>query len=174
MIRMLLPAAAIALLAGCDGADVGDSCAARDDCASDQYCAGPDEPQVCGIPPREDCASDADCGPDQACHAISDVCSSDGQGSTCGPPCTANSCNPGFRCGAGGGCEAIPCDESGGCAAFETCDPGFDAATPVYSRTAGCRAIACGADAPCADPNVCVNGRCQSAAGSCALDLPVP
>lgn len=164
-----------ALLLGCLGdADVGDSCTARADCADDQYCAGPNDPNVCGIGPREDCASDADCGPDLACHAIYDACSADEQGSECGPSCTPGSCNQGFRCGAGGACEAIGCDEEDRCAGYEICDPVFDADTPVHARTDGCRPIVCGPDAPCPDPNVCVNDRCQQSAGSCQLDLPVP
>jgi len=154
--------------------EIGDSCAATADCVDGLACAGPDDPQACGIPPREGCSSDDDCTEPSVCHAIYDSCSPDGQGSECGPACSAGSCGEGFRCGASGACEAIPC-EAGDCAETESCDPVFDAQTPVYDHTSGCRPIACTPDADaCPGTTVCVNARCQSDFGQCAEPIAVP
>jgi hypothetical protein len=164
----------VAIAAGCGGGDAGDTCTSSADCGGDLFCRGPDEPQVCGIPPREDCAVDQDCGGGLVCHAIFDPCSADGQGSMCDVACDPGGCGDGLRCNAAGACEAISCAEDDRCASFESCDPAFDAATPVHARTDGCAAITCGPDAPCPGPTLCVNGRCQSGAGACREDIAVP
>ena len=168
LIALLLPFA----LVGCS-ANEGDSCASHDDCGNELFCAGPDDPQVCGIAPRTDCSSDADCAQGDACHAIYDVCSADSQGSECGAPCTANSCQPGFTCSAAGACKAIVCGEIS-CGPLGVCDPTFVANTPVYDQTDGCREIACGDDGDCPAVGQCVNGVCQSGAGSCREAVAVP
>lgn len=154
--------------------EIGDACASRADCADGLECAGPDDPQVCGIPPREGCVSDDDCTAPNVCHAISDTCSPDGQGSECRMPCSTGSCESGFRCGVSGACEAIPC-EAGDCAEFDTCDPEFDEQTPVFDHTSGCRHITCDPAADsCPGTTECVNGRCQSDFGQCAEPMLVP
>ena len=152
----------------------GEACAARTDCVEGLDCLGPDDPQVCGIPPREECTSNEGCVAPSVCHAIYDACSADGQGSECGPPCSAGTCGAGFRCGTSGACEAIPC-EAGDCAEFEVCDPAFAADTPVFDFTSGCRPIPCDPEADaCPGSTVCVNGQCQSAFGSCGESIAVP
>jgi len=156
---------ALASASGCAGG-VGDSCTSSDGCGGELFCRGPDEPNVCGIPPREDCGSSADCGPGSFCHAIYDTCSADEQGSECGPACSAGTCNPGFRCNSDQACEAIPCDEADVCTPTQLCDPTFAAGTPVHAVTSGCQAAACEGTDDC-EAGFCVNGRCQSSEGSC-------
>src|SRR5689334_11073374 len=72
----------------------GSHCRTDDDCSGDLYCRGPNQPNACGIPPRELCASDTDCSMGMVCHALYDPCSTDNIGSECNPPCTANGCGP--------------------------------------------------------------------------------
>lgn len=177
---------ALAILGACGGEsppgtgngnnDVGEPCAAGDDCRDGLECSGPDDPQVCGIAPREGCASADDCFGSDVCNAIYDGCSTDGIGSECGAPCSEGLCGAGFRCGASGACEAVPCDDPAGavCSAFEVCDSNFAASTPVYDRTSGCRAIICTDDDGCPSATVCVNGRCQSDHGVCVEPILVP
>jgi hypothetical protein len=162
-------------LSGCDGSVApGGGCRAHKDCLSGYYCAGPNDRNACGIPPREQCADDAGCV-GQRCHAISDPCSPDGVGSECRGPCTAASCGPGFRCNAKEACEPVPCDEGFTCPSHQRCDPAVArAAGPVHGRTSGCVDIPCAADAACPTGKVCVNARCQDGAGSCKQDIPVP
>ncbi len=168
-------------IASCEGGGVlgggdGDSCRAKDDCDSDLYCRGPNQPNVCGVPPREFCASDPDCPMGTVCHAIWDGCSSDAIGSECNPPCTSNSCGPDFRCNAGGTCESIPCDEGFTCPTWQKCDPlvAHDASLPIHARTSGCVNITCTDDTACPSGKVCVTGYCQDGLGACVEDIAVP
>lgn len=149
------------------GSDGGsDGCRAKSECASGEECLGPNEWSVCGIPPQEQCADDEGCQ-GQTCHAIGDSCSRDGTGSSCGHPCN-DDCEPGYRCNAGGACEAIPCDEGFACQAHQVCDPtSVTGATPVYDRHHGCVDIDCGGDGDCPSDLVCVNGMCQVSLGTC-------
>jgi len=132
-----------AAMISCEGGGVlgggdGDSCRTDDDCSGDLYCAGPNQPNACGIPPRELCASDADCAMGMVCHAVYDPCSADNIGSECNAPCTANSCGPDFRCNAGGACEPIPCDEGFTCPDRQKCDTdGAHRSGPRFTRTGG-------------------------------------
>lgn len=158
---------------GCSGP--GGSCRSLKDCRSGLYCDGPNEPTVCGIPPREQCADSSGCGGGEVCHAISDSCSRDGIGSLCGPPCTAGSCGPGLRCGTGAACEPVPCDEGFTCPGHQRCDPAVaHAMGPVHARTSGCVDITCAADTTCPTGKVCVNAICQDSPGTCREDIPVP
>lgn len=168
----LLLGAALELLAGCSGP--GGSCRSSRDCRSGLYCAGPNERRGCGIPPRELCTDGSSCS-GQSCHAISDPCSPDGIGSECGPPCSAASCAPGFRCSPQKACEPVPCDEGLTCPGHQRCDPAVaHAGGPVHARTSGCVDIACTADRDCPAGKACVNATCQDGAGTCREDLPIP
>lgn len=130
--------------------------------------------QVCGIPARELCSEDGDCDGSTRCHAIADPCSPDGVGSECRAPCSEGGCGEGFRCGANGACEVIPCDEGTICADHEQCDASVAASGPVHARASGCVAIPCSEDGECPAGGACVNGRCQSGPGSCVEPTQVP
>lgn len=171
----VLGALAIGLVGlGCGGGE-NDSCRDHEECSGELYCAGPNDPNVCGIPPREGCAGDQDCDPASRCHAIPDACSPDGVGSECRPPCVAGECFEGFRCNADGACEAIPCDEGFACPAYQACDPSVpNGAGPVYNRTQGCITVPCQDDSVCPSDGACVNGSCQSGPGSCQMVQIVP
>jgi hypothetical protein len=157
------------------GGDVGDSCRTKDDCDSDLYCRGPNQPNVCGIPPRERCASDTDCPMGTVCHAVYDGCSPDGIGSECMPPCTAMSCGTDFRCNVGGACEPTPCNEGFTCPDWQKCDPvAAHAMGPIHARTFGCVNITCSDDSVCPTGKVCVTEYCQNGAGSCVENIAVP
>jgi hypothetical protein len=153
----------------------GGSCRSTDDCFGELECSGPDDGPVCGMPPRQLCATDQDCV-ESVCHAAFDACSVSGLGSECGPPCTDDApCGPGLRCGAGGACEPVPCDEGFTCARHEACDPGSIADdAPVWARHHGCVRVDCASDDDCAAGLACVNGFCQSGAGSCVVPMAVP
>src|SRR5215468_243870 len=93
---------------GLGGGGEGSTCRSTSDCDSGLGCAGPDDRQPCGIPPRQECASDAACQGTR-CHAIADTCSPDGVGSECRTACTGDGeCGAGFHC-SNGACAAIPC-----------------------------------------------------------------
>ena len=146
----------------------GDSCEAHSDCAGDLYCAGPNDPNVCGIPGMEFCVDDQNCDPSLRCHAVPDPCSPDGVGSECRQPCLQDGCFPGFQCNANGACEAVPCDEGFTCQSYQTCDPSIPHGDgPMYDRTQGCVSITCQGDGDCPDDNACVNGTCHSGPGTC-------
>ncbi|UQA54736.1 Dickkopf N-terminal cysteine-rich domain-containing protein [Polyangium aurulentum] len=165
--HLLLPLAAATLLAACS-AGAGDACRSDDECASDLYCAGPNDPNVCGIPPREGCATDADCFGGAVCHVVGDVCSPDGMGSECGPPCDASNCGSGLRCNAAGACEPLPCDEGFACPSHQRCDVATaHAGGPVHGRTQGCVNISCANDTDCPTAKACVNGSCHDGPGTC-------
>jgi hypothetical protein len=151
-------------------ADAGGGCRATSEC-SGELCIGPDD-RVCGIPPREECSSDEECG-EGVCHAVSDSCSPDGVGSTCGPSCAKAGCEQGFECTASGRCTPVVCGEAYACRTAERCEPSSvdDGAAP-HAITHGCVAIACANDEPCAGAGVCVNGRCQSGPGTCSSPPP--
>lgn len=157
------------LLAGSSCGGEGSACRSSDDCQGSLECAGPSEPQVCGIAPNQQCSTDADCF-DSFCHAVFDACSPDGIGSECRPACTETSCGEGLRCGAGGGCEAIPCDEGFACASYQACDPSAAAGGLAH----GCVAIVCSDDDACPSDGACVNGVCQEGVGSCVEPMLVP
>lgn len=168
-------------LSSCEGGGVfgggdGDSCRVKDDCDSDFYCRGPNQPTVCGVPPRDFCASDPDCPMGTVCHAIFDGCSTDAIGSECNQPCTANNCNTGFRCNAGGACEPIPCDEGFTCPSWQKCDPtiAHDLSVPVHARATGCVNMTCTDDKACPSGKLCVTGYCQEGLGVCREDIAVP
>ncbi len=160
------PAAALSILAAACGGDVGASCAEQAECASDLVCVGPSEDGGCGIAPAEGCATQDACEAGTFCHAIGDGCAAFGVGSACGPSCTLQACDEGFRCN-GDTCEPIPCDQGAPCAAHERCDPTFAPGTPGHLRHAGCLAIECLEDADCPSAAACVNQVCQSGAGTC-------
>ena len=154
--------------------DVGAPCHGGGDCSADLACAGVNDPQVCGIPPREGCATDADCGGDR-CHAVDDPCSPDGIGSECRPACDLidGICGPGFTCDAGA-CVAIRCDAGFACEGREVCDPSrITATTPVFDRNHACFPVTCADDSACAG-RFCVNGTCQDTLGSCEIPVAVP
>ena len=166
-----------ALLAACGGSSggAGSTCNATADCDTGLDCAGPDDPAVCGIAPRQECQSDTDCQVvDTYCHVIADSCSPDGVGSECRPACTGDAaCGTGFRCDANH-CIAIACDAGFACADREACDPSrITNATPIYDRHHGCFAVACTTDAIC-DAGACVNGTCQDGLGTCEKPMLVP
>lgn len=167
-------------MASCDGGGPfsggnGDSCRTSDECNSGFYCRGPNAPHVCGIPPHELCASDADCAMGTFCHAVFDACSQDSLGSECKPACTADNCEMGLRCNAGGACEPIPCDEGFTCPDEQQCDSAVaHAGGPVHTRTSGCVNITCTDDEGCPASKVCVTGTCQDGEGSCMEDIAVP
>jgi hypothetical protein len=176
LVLVLVVAACSGTARSRDGGDdgVGAPCHGGTECAAELDCAGVNDPQVCGIPPREGCASDADCGADR-CHAIDDPCSPDGIGSECRSPCDVidGSCGPGFTCDAGA-CVAIRCDAGFACAGREVCDPSrITAATPVFDRNHACFPVTCTDDAAC-NGRFCVNGTCQDALGSCQIPVAVP
>lgn len=162
------------LLAACGGdGGVDAPCHATTECAAGLGCAGPNDPQVCGIPPREPCADDAQCA-GARCHVIADPCSPDGFGSECRSACgTDPDCGAGFRCDAGA-CAAVRCDAGATCAGREVCDPSrITATTPTHDRTDGCYPVACTSDAGCGD-RTCVNGACQDSIGTCEEPVLVP
>lgn len=169
---VLLFAAPALLLPACSGG-AGSGCRSSAECMKPLECAGPSEPRVCGIPPRQGCARDGDCGGGQRCHAIADSCSPNGVGSECGPPCGA--CGAGLRCNAGGACEPVPCDEGYRCTAPLVCDAAAGkSGAAVYQRHQGCVRVACTSDGACAAGQACVNGYCQSGPGQCQMVLIVP
>jgi hypothetical protein len=153
----------------------GSECRAAGDCDLGLACAGPNDPQPCGVPPREACAGDANCtAAGDRCHVIADSCSPDGFGSECRPACSGDpQCGEGMRCSSGV-CVAILCNAGFTCAAREVCDPGrISSATPVFDRHHGCFPIACTSDEICAGRS-CVNGSCQDRPGTCVVPVPVP
>jgi hypothetical protein len=79
-----------------------------------------------------------------------------------------------MRCGAGGACEAIPCDDGWTCPDHQACDPAVAHAGPVYARGHGCVAVSCSNDDVCPNQSVCVNGSCQAGEGSCVEPMIVP
>jgi hypothetical protein len=93
----------------------------------------------------------------------------------CDAACTANSCNPGFRCNATGACEPIPCDQGTTCPSYQQCDAAVahDTSGPVYTHTDGCVNVSCSSDAGCSSEEACVNGFCQTAVGTCEVVVPV-
>ena len=160
--------------AGMAEVDAQTGCRGRGDCdqASGLSCYGPDDTH-CGIPPHEECASDLDCGEGSVCHAIFDSCSPDDIGSMCDSPCEGDACGPGFVCTPAAHCEPAPCGENADCAQPQTCDPSsVDRDGPVHAITSGCVAIPCGNDLGCPTDTFCVNGRCQSAIGTCSPPAP--
>jgi len=164
----------LVIAVGCGGGGGIDSdCRETTDCSGDLYCAGPNDPPVCGIAPRQECAADVDC-PGARCHAIDDSCSRDGIGSQCGPGCVGDGeCGGGFRCDAGA-CVAILCDAGYTCAARERCAPSEILPTdPIYDRHHGCFPTECLEDAGCG-ARFCVNGTCQDGPGACAEQMLVP
>ncbi|MFO0617380.1 MAG: Dickkopf N-terminal cysteine-rich domain-containing protein [Polyangiaceae bacterium] len=171
----LLVGAATLALAGSCGVE-GSSCRADEECDEGLFCKGPSELNVCGVPPHEECATDQDCPSPMVCHAISDGCSADAVGSRCAAPCTPTSCDAGFRCGAGGSCEPVPCGDAGAsCPRWQICDPSAAVTgSPVHARSSGCKRIACVVDAACPPDTACTNGICQDGAGTCREDIAVP
>lgn len=161
----------------CGGGE-GDDCRSQSDCGDELGCAGPNDPQPCGIGPMEACASDLDCVAPSVCHAIGDVCSSDGIGSGCMPPCPDTACGEGLVCGASGACALPACGDDRQCAPHQECVEAQGDDVPVHARTGGCVDHACGADADCAgigrEPTVCVNGFCQVGPGQCVDIVVVP
>lgn len=146
----------------------GDVCSDHGDCAESLYCAGPDDPNVCGIPPMQQCAGDQDCDPSMRCFAVPDACSPDGVGSECRTPCNTGGCFPGFYCNGNQACVPIACDEGATCAPYRICDPSIAHGDgPVYDRTDGCVAVTCQSDADCPTDTACVNGACHSGPGTC-------
>ncbi len=166
----------LCLLAACGSGTNGDSCHSQSDCANGYGCAGPDDGPVCGIAPEHGCASDQDCGSGERCDAIYDACSVSYVGSMCGAPCTATSCDSGFRCNANGACEPTPCDQGTTCAAYQRCDASAadDASGPVYMETDGCVDVTCASDGDCDAGQACVNRFCQSSIGECKMIVAVP
>ena len=163
-----------AVLSGCGSGGGAGGCRSNTQCAAGYYCAGPNDPARCGIPPREECSDSASC-PGGLCHAIADGCSPDGVGSQCGPECTAVSCGPGFRCNAQKSCEPIPCDEGFTCPSYQRCDLAAAHSTgPVHARTSGCVPIVCSMAADCPTGKACVNAACADGPGMCRRDIPVP
>lgn len=114
----------------------------------------------------------ADC-PNQGglvCHSISDPCSPDHVGSSCGPVCEKDAdCGTNFVCSLVGTCAPAPCDApGGGCLPSQTCDPStIDPEAPAPDRTDGCVKIGCQSDGACPNGTFCVNGYCQTALGTC-------
>lgn len=155
-------------------AGVDDGCSTSAECTVEgEGCFGPNEPQACGIPPAEECVSDAEC-PAAVCHAMVDSCSADGIGSRCGPACTPGSCGGSLRCGAGGACEAIACDDGLACPVHQDCDPGRIAADAVvHDKHHGCFNVQCGPQT-CGAGFFCVNSVCQQGPGQCEEPLEVP
>lgn len=172
--RWILTLAIAAATGACDGTPV-EPCHTADDCASGLSCAGPNDRQVCGVPPREQCTDDSQCTGGDRCHVVLDACSPDGFGSECRSPCTETTCGAGLRCEAGA-CIAIRCDEPAGtpCPEPEVCWPWrITPTTPVYDRSDACFAIECTSDSGCGD-YPCVNGICQIALGVCRVPELVP
>jgi hypothetical protein len=169
---------AIVVLSACGGdpssGSDGSECRMPGDCDVGLACAGPNDPQACGIPPREGCAADADCTAADRCHVVADPCSPDGFGSECRPACSGDpECGSGLRCSSGA-CVAILCTAGFTCAAREACDPArITSATPVFDRHHGCFPISCTSDAACT-PRSCVNGSCQDRPGTCVVPVAVP
>lgn len=165
---LILPVLTAALAISACGGGSGDSCSDHSDCAGSLYCAGPDDPNVCGIPGMEFCVDHQDCDPSMRCFAVPDVCSPDGIGSECRIPCQTDGCLPGFYCDANQACAAIACDEGFACQPYQTCDPSIPHGDgPVYDRTHGCVAVTCQNDADCPAATACVNGTCHSGQGTC-------
>jgi hypothetical protein len=173
---LLVSMAACSTTAGDRGGDndVGSDCSASADCAAELGCLGPDDGRVCGVAPREECAADDACADGQRCSAIDDPCSRDTVGSQCRPACTeSTACGAGFRCD-NGACVAIACNAGYACPTHQVCDPArIAAATAAYDRHHGCFDVACNADAECAGL-YCVNGICQTGAGTCQEPIAVP
>jgi len=177
---LILLIGGITMVSSCEGGGVlgggnGDECRSEADCDSDLYCFGPNRPNVCGIPPREDCSADTDCPMGAVCHAIYDACSSDGIGSECKPLCTVDNCGPDFRCNAMGACEPLPCDEGFTCPDRQTCDPAVaHASVAMHARSTGCVNIVCTTDSACPSGKFCVTGTCQDGLGTCGEEMIVP
>ena len=174
MLRCLLPALLIALGA-CGAGGENAACHRASDCGSGLGCVGPDDFLGCGRAPMEECATSADCGSGQVCDVVADSCSRTGFGSRCDLPCTQVSCGTGFACNASGACEPVRCDQGVACAAWEVCDPAGAAGTgAAYTETAGCATVACSSDHDCPAGEACVNGTCQTGAGTCMAPVAYP
>lgn len=79
----------------------------------------------------------------------------------CRPPCAADSCAEGDRCGSEGLCEPVPCDEGYMCPTHTTCDP--------EAPGDGCVRDTCTGDDTCSAGGFCVLGRCYSTLGTCQV-----
>jgi hypothetical protein len=154
----------------------GGACRVSSDCIGELECSGPNEPPVCGMPPRQECGSDGGCFGGEKCHAMPDLCSSTYVGADCKPPCGGDAeCGASFRCNANRACEAIPCDEGFGCPAHQRCDVALaHSVGPVFTRAHGCVDIPCGTDSECPTGKFCTNSRCQDAPGKCLELMIVP
>jgi len=169
MIRLLI----VLLITACGSHGAGSECRESLDCDEGFDCSGPNDGPVCGIAPREGCFNDGTCSNGQRCNAIADTCSRDGVGSECGAACTSDAqCGPDFRCDLGA-CIAVLCTAGYTCPSYQRCDPSrITAATPFYDRHHGCFDIPCTTDGNC--DQFCVNGICQTAAGTCQTPMQVP
>ncbi|TNE86902.1 MAG: hypothetical protein EP330_20045 [Deltaproteobacteria bacterium] len=166
--------ALLVLLAGCGNAPRIDNCGGDDECRNGEYCAAPNDPAVCGIPPQEACGGDSDCT-EGSCHAIFDSCSPDQVGSTCDAACVLDDdCGSGFECGPTGGCQPVSCvDDPSVCAAHEVCeaDQVIQSGAP-HAMFDGCVQPTCDTDDDCS--GACVDGLCHSGPGVCVPDQAVP
>jgi hypothetical protein len=153
----------------------GGACLGPNDCADGLSCVGPEE-RLCGVRPQEECEFARDCvgefGANLRCHAQPDPCSPDGIGSACAEACEGAGCEVGFVC-QNGSCVPQRCNDGFQCSPTEECDASsIDGSGPAHAVTHGCVPIACTSDEPCPEDAVCVNGRCQTGAGTCSLPPP--
>jgi hypothetical protein len=152
----------------------GRECRATAECADGLECAGPNDPQVCGIAPQEDCFDDSTCSGGDRCHAVVDECSPDGIGSACRPACTGTACDSGFTC-IDGACLAISCADGFACEPQEICDASrITPETPTFDRHHGCFALTCTTDDQCPADLFCVKGTCHDGPGTCTKPIVVP
>ena len=156
---------------GIDGGG-GSGCRKDSDCKSGTSCLPPGAPRGCGIPGLCDsqCAMDSDCAsmsqPVCSVPRMAPCCPAEQRVRTCIRSCTTGSCAPNERCGAGGGCEPIPCTAGYACPAQTECRIG-DARADEH----GCTRRACTSDADCA-AGTCIYSLCWTGPGTC--EPPVP
>jgi hypothetical protein len=151
---------------GSDGGldDGGSGCHSNADCVLPMYnCYPPGAPLPCGAQPADECQGPGTCLAGLVCVSVDQPCRTH---NVCVPACTMQSCMEGFTCGSDGVCQAIVCGNGYTCAPWEICEAG-----QLGGDAHGCVKRKCARDDQCSG-GTCVNDRCESGPGTCALCCP--